>query len=58
MFLTKAYINRYIAPEQVPVKYGGLSKDTPLTQETITEAIVKPAANYTIELPASEVYIL
>ncbi|CAL9240379.1 unnamed protein product [Arabidopsis halleri] len=47
-------IFKYIAPEQVPVKYGGLSKDTPLTQETITEAIVKPAANYTIELPASE----
>ncbi|CAD5316980.1 unnamed protein product [Arabidopsis thaliana] len=47
-------IFKYIAPEQVPVKYGGLSKDTPLTEETITEAIVKPAANYTIELPASE----
>ncbi|EOA34977.1 hypothetical protein CARUB_v10020065mg [Capsella rubella] len=48
-------IFKYIAPEQVPVKYGGLSKEVPAaTVETVTEAIVKPAANYTIELPASE----
>lgn len=49
--------NRYISPEQVPVKYGGLSKDIPITTEdAVTEAIVKPAAKYTIDLPASEVY--
>ncbi|XP_010414836.1 PREDICTED: patellin-1-like [Camelina sativa] len=48
-------IFKYIAPEQVPVKYGGLSKEVPAnTVETVTEAIVKPAGNYTIELPASE----
>ncbi|CAN8235412.1 unnamed protein product [Cochlearia groenlandica] len=48
-------IFKYIAPEQVPVKYGGLSKDVTLTTvDTVTEAIVKPAATYTIELPASE----
>ncbi|CAN7054116.1 hypothetical protein BRARA_G03102 [Brassica rapa] len=48
-------IFKYISPEQVPVKYGGLSKDIPLTNgDTVTEAIVKPAAKYTIELPASE----
>ncbi|XP_010471233.1 PREDICTED: patellin-1-like [Camelina sativa] len=48
-------IFKYIAPEQVPVKYGGLSKEVPATTvETVTEAIVKPAGNYTIELPASE----
>ncbi|CAA7052425.1 unnamed protein product [Microthlaspi erraticum] len=48
-------IFKYIAPEQVPVKYGGLSKDIALTTvDTVTEAIVKPAAKYTIELPASE----
>ncbi|KAJ0232021.1 Patellin-1 [Hirschfeldia incana] len=44
-------IFKYIAPEQVPVKYGGLSDDI---GGTVTEAIVKPAAKYTIELPASE----
>ncbi|VVA95006.1 unnamed protein product [Arabis nemorensis] len=32
-------IFKYIAPEQVPVKYGGLSKDTPLATNTVTEAI-------------------
>ena len=49
--------NRYISPEQVPVKYGGLSKDIPIsTEDTVTEAIVKPAAKYTIDLPASDVY--
>ncbi|XP_010415948.1 PREDICTED: patellin-1-like isoform X1 [Camelina sativa] len=48
-------IFKYIAPEQVPVKYGGLSKEVPAnTVETVTEVIVKPAGNYTIELPASE----
>ncbi|CAF2064272.1 unnamed protein product [Brassica napus] len=48
-------IFKYISPEQVPVKYGGLSKDIPSTNgDTVTEAIVKPAAKYTIELPASE----
>ncbi|KAG2313161.1 hypothetical protein Bca4012_027730 [Brassica carinata] len=48
-------IFKYIAPEQVPVKYGGLSNDIPLTgEDTVTEAIVKPAAKYTIEMPASE----
>ncbi|KAG2322438.1 hypothetical protein Bca52824_015651 [Brassica carinata] len=50
-------IFKYISPEQVPVKYGGLSKDIPTTTEdTVTEAIVKPAAKYTIDLPASDVY--
>ncbi|KAJ4909463.1 Patellin-1 [Raphanus sativus] len=44
-------IFKYIAPEQVPVKYGGLSDDI---GGTVTDAIVKPAAKYTIELPASE----
>ncbi|KAL1214483.1 Patellin-1 [Cardamine amara subsp. amara] len=48
-------IFKYIAPEQVPVKYGGLSKDITLTTaETVTEAVVKPGAKFTIELPASE----
>ncbi|KAJ0241061.1 Patellin-1 [Hirschfeldia incana] len=46
-------IFKYISPEQVPVKYGGLSNGI-VTGDTVTEAIVKPAAKYTIELPASE----
>ncbi|CAF2139516.1 unnamed protein product [Brassica napus] len=45
-------IFKYIAPEQVPVKYGGLSNE--IGGDSVTEAIVKPAAKYTIELPASE----
>ncbi|KAF8091908.1 hypothetical protein N665_0432s0011 [Sinapis alba] len=51
-------IFKYISPEQVPIKYGGLSKDIPITAEdTVTEAIVKPAARYTIDLPASDACI-
>ncbi|CAN6932624.1 unnamed protein product [Brassica oleracea] len=50
---------KYISPEQVPVKYGGLSKDIPIsTEDTVTEAIVKPAAKYTIDLPASDACML
>ncbi|WZZ05951.1 LOW QUALITY PROTEIN: hypothetical protein YC2023_091872 [Brassica napus] len=52
-------IFKYISPEQVPVKYGGLSKDIPIaTKDTVTEAIVKPAAKYTIDLPASDACML
>ncbi|CAF2183468.1 hypothetical protein BRARA_G02369 [Brassica rapa] len=52
-------IFKYISPEQVPVKYGGLSKDIPIaTEDTVTEAIVKPAAKYTIDLPASDACML
>ncbi|KAJ0256361.1 Patellin-1 [Hirschfeldia incana] len=52
-------IFKYISPEQVPVKYGGLSKDIPITTEdTVTEAMVKPAAKYTIDLPASDACML
>ncbi|KAG2303610.1 hypothetical protein Bca4012_062349 [Brassica carinata] len=48
-------IFKYIAPEVVPVKYGGLSKESPFTVEDgVTEAVVKSSAKHTIELPASE----
>jgi len=51
--------NRYVAPEVVPVKYGGLSKDSPFTVEDgVTEAVVKSTSKYTIDLPATEVYIV
>lgn len=49
---------RYIAPEQVPVQYGGLSKenDTDFTSaDSVTEVIVKPASKHTVEIPATEV---
>ncbi|CAN8312942.1 unnamed protein product [Cochlearia groenlandica] len=48
-------IFKYVAPEVVPVKYGGLSKESPSTVEDgVTEAVVKSSAKHTIELPASE----
>ncbi|KAF8104939.1 hypothetical protein N665_0165s0027 [Sinapis alba] len=48
-------IFKYVAPEVVPVKYGGLSKESPFTVEDgATEAVVKSSAKHTIELPASE----
>lgn len=48
---------KYIAPEQVPVQYGGLSKDGDnefTTAEPVTEEIIKPATKHTIEFPVSE----
>ncbi|MBA0824724.1 hypothetical protein Goarm_021371 [Gossypium armourianum] len=47
---------RYITAEQVPVKYGGLSKGSEFaTTETVTEITVKPAAQHTVEFPVTEV---
>ncbi|CAF1927708.1 hypothetical protein Bca4012_071366 [Brassica carinata] len=52
---TAETIFKYVAPEVVPVKYGGLSKESPFTVEDgVTEAVVKSSAKHTIELPASE----
>ncbi|KAM0827364.1 hypothetical protein ACQ4PT_068246 [Festuca glaucescens] len=48
---------RYIAPEQVPVQFGGLFKedDTEFsTSDAVTELTVKPSSKETIEIPASE----
>ncbi|ESQ34542.1 hypothetical protein EUTSA_v10007015mg [Eutrema salsugineum] len=48
-------IFKYVAPEVVPVKYGGLSKESPFTVEDgVTEVVVKSSAKHTIELPATE----
>ncbi|KAF8083027.1 hypothetical protein N665_0795s0023 [Sinapis alba] len=48
-------IFKYVAPEVVPVKYGGLSKESPFTvKDGVTGAVVKSLAKHTIELPASE----
>ena len=50
--------NRYIAPEQAPAQYGGLSREGEqefTTADAVTEIIIKPAAKHIIEFPADEV---
>ncbi|KAG0483570.1 hypothetical protein HPP92_011654 [Vanilla planifolia] len=52
---------RYVAPEQVPVQYGGLSKDNDpdfATSDAVEEATIKPSSKHIIELPVSEKTIL
>lgn len=47
---------RYIAAEQVPVKYGGLSKDGEFgTTDAVNEITVRPAAKHVVEFPVTEV---
>lgn len=51
-------LNRYIAPEQVPVQYGGLSREGEqefTTADHVTEVTIKPATKHTVEFPFSEV---
>ncbi|KAL6616467.1 hypothetical protein ACP70R_038737 [Stipagrostis hirtigluma subsp. patula] len=48
---------RYIAPEQVPVQFGGLFKeDDPefTTSDAVTELTLKASSKETIEIPATE----
>ncbi|KAH9713060.1 cral-trio domain-containing protein [Citrus sinensis] len=46
---------RYIAAEQLPVKYGGLSKVGEFAAtDAVTEITVKPAAKHTVEFPVTE----
>ncbi|KAI3684559.1 hypothetical protein L6452_33783 [Arctium lappa] len=48
---------KYIAPELVPVQYGGLSRDGEqefASTDSVTEEIIKPATKHTIEFPAPE----
>ncbi|KAJ1387770.1 GOLD domain [Sesbania bispinosa] len=50
---------RYIAPEQLPVKYGGLSKDGEFEiSDAVTEITVKPATKHTVEFPVTEKCLL
>lgn len=50
---------RYTTAEQVPVKYGGLSKDGEFgTVDAVTELIVKPASKQTVEFPVTEACLL
>ncbi|CAO2196774.1 unnamed protein product [Urochloa humidicola] len=48
---------RYIAPEQVPVQFGGLFKEddpefTP--SDAVTELTIKPSSKETVEIPVTE----
>ena len=46
----------YIAPEQLPVKYGGLSKDGEFANtDAVTEITVRAASKHTVEFPVTEV---
>ncbi|KAJ9559815.1 hypothetical protein OSB04_004975 [Centaurea solstitialis] len=48
---------KYIAPELVPVQYGGLSREGEqefTSGDSVTEEIIKPATKHTIEFPAPE----
>ncbi|CAL4946362.1 unnamed protein product [Urochloa decumbens] len=48
---------RYIAPEQVPVQFGGLFKeDDPefTTLDAVTELTIKPSSKETVEIPVTE----
>ncbi|CAL5439074.1 unnamed protein product [Camellia sinensis] len=48
---------KYTAPEQVPVQYGGLSRDGEqefTTADVVTEETIKPASKHTVEFPVSE----
>ena len=47
---------RYIAAEQVPVKYGGLSNDGEFANnDAVTEITVKSTAKHTVEFPVTGV---
>ncbi|KAI3802493.1 hypothetical protein L1987_30625 [Smallanthus sonchifolius] len=48
---------KYIAPELVPVQYGGLSREGDqefTSSDSATEVVIKPATKHTIEFPAPE----
>ncbi|OIV98121.1 hypothetical protein TanjilG_25986 [Lupinus angustifolius] len=50
---------RYIAPEQLQVKYGGLSKDGEFgSNDVVTEITVRPAAKHTVEFSVTENCVL
>ncbi|KAJ7957120.1 patellin-3-like [Quillaja saponaria] len=50
---------RYIAAEQLQVKYGGLSKEGEFgNTDAVTEITVRPASKHTVEFPATETCLL
>ncbi|KAI7756186.1 hypothetical protein M8C21_032392 [Ambrosia artemisiifolia] len=51
---------KYIAPELVPVQYGGLSREGEqefTSGDAVTEEIIKPATKHTVDIPVTEVLI-
>ncbi|CAK8579064.1 unnamed protein product [Lathyrus sativus] len=45
----------YIAPEQLPVKYGGLSNDGEFgNSDAVTEITIKPTSKHTVEFAVTE----
>lgn len=49
----------YIAPEQVPVQYGGLSKQGEFgAKDGVTQIIVKPNSKETVEFAVTEVSLM
>lgn len=52
---------KYIAPEQVPVQYGGLKREDEqefTTEDPVTEYTIKPSSKETIEFPNTETGML
>ncbi|RZS28787.1 hypothetical protein BHM03_00062433 [Ensete ventricosum] len=50
---------KYIAPEQVPVAFGGLSNENDpefTTADAVTEVTIKASSKQSIEIPTSEVF--
>ncbi|ESW03291.1 hypothetical protein PHAVU_011G002100 [Phaseolus vulgaris] len=48
---------KYIAPELVPLQYGGLSREGEqefTTADAVTEVTIKPATKHAVEFPVSE----
>jgi hypothetical protein len=48
---------KYVAPEQVPVQFGGLYREGEsdfTVSDAVTEVIIKPSSKHTIDLPLSE----
>ena len=51
-------LHRYITAEELPVKYGGMSKDGEFEAcDSVTEITVKPSAKHTVEYPVTQVPI-
>lgn len=58
LIIQASFLFRYIAPEQVPIQYGGLSNpnETDFSPaDPVSDITIKTASKYIVELPASEV---
>ncbi|XP_064967984.1 patellin-3-like [Musa acuminata AAA Group] len=58
---TAETLSKYIAPEQVPVRYGGLSKENDpdfTSSDAVTEITIKPSMRQAIEIQVTEKCLL